>query len=33
MHFLSLKDFDRFCERLGVTVEKRIPLVKTSLSP
>jgi len=33
IHFLSLKDFDRFCERLGVTVEKRIPLVKTSLSP
>ncbi|MCF7972661.1 MAG: homoserine O-acetyltransferase [Phycisphaerae bacterium] len=33
IHFLSLKDFDHFCERLGVTIEKRIPLVKTSLSP
>jgi homoserine O-acetyltransferase len=33
IHFLSLRDFDRFCARLGVTVEKRIPLVKTSLSP
>ena len=29
VHFLSLKDFDRFCERLGVKVEKRIPLIKT----
>ena len=29
IHFLSLKDFDRFCERLGVKVEKRIPLIKT----
>ncbi len=29
IHFLSLKDFDRFCEKLGVKVEKRIPLVKT----
>ncbi len=33
IHFLSLKDFDAFCRRLGVTVEKRIPLVETSLSP
>ncbi len=33
IHFLSLKDFDEFCRRLGVTIEKRIPLVKTSLSP
>jgi homoserine O-acetyltransferase len=33
IHFLSLKDFDRFCEKLGVMVEKRIPLVKTRLSP
>jgi len=33
IHFLSLKDFDEFCEKLGVKVEKRIPLVKTSLSP
>ncbi len=33
IHFLSLRDFDRFCERLGVTIEKRIPLVKTRLAP
>ena len=33
IHFLSLKDFDEFCRKLGVKVEKRIPLVKTSLSP
>ena len=33
IHFLSLKDFDRFCKRLGVKVEKKIPLVKTRLSP
>ena len=33
IHFLSLKDFDAFCERMGVTIEKKIPLVKTRLSP
>jgi len=33
IHFLSLKDFDRFCKDLNVTVEKRFPLVKTSASP
>jgi len=33
IHFLSLKDFDRFCKRLGVKVEKKIPLVKNRLSP
>jgi len=33
IHFLSLKDFDRFCEGLGVRVERRIPLSKTHLSP
>ncbi len=33
IHFLSLKDFDRFCRKLGVKIEKRIPLIKTSLSP
>ncbi|MEE9370873.1 MAG: homoserine O-acetyltransferase [Sedimentisphaerales bacterium] len=33
IHFLSLKDFDRFCQKLGVTVEKRIPLGKTRLRP
>ena len=33
IHFLSLKDFDEFCKKLNVRVEKRIPLVKTYLSP
>ena len=33
IHFLSLKDFDEFCKELGVKVEKKIPLVKTRLSP
>jgi len=33
IHFLSLKDFDEFCAKLGVRVEKRIPLIKTSVSP
>jgi homoserine O-acetyltransferase len=31
IHCLSLKDFDRLCRRLGVRVEKKIPLVKTRL--
>ncbi len=26
IHFLSLKDFDDFCDRLGVRIEQRIPL-------
>ncbi len=33
IHCLSIKDFDEFCERLGVKVEKKIPLAKSSLSP
>jgi homoserine O-acetyltransferase len=33
IHFLSLKDFDQFCKELGVRVERKIPLAKTSLSP
>jgi len=33
IHFLSLKDFDEFCEKLGVRVEKKIPLAKARLSP
>jgi homoserine O-acetyltransferase len=33
IHCLSLKDFERFCKRLAVRVEKKIPLIKTSLSP
>jgi len=31
VHFLSLKDFDRFCTELSVKVEKKIPLGKTRL--
>jgi len=33
IHCLSLKDFDQFCKRLAIKVEKKIPLVKTSFSP
>ena len=33
IHFLSLKDFDEFCRKLGVRVERRIPLIKARLSP
>jgi homoserine O-acetyltransferase len=33
IHCLSLKDFDKLCKKLGVKVEKRLPLVKTYLSP
>jgi len=33
IHCLSLKDFDEMCHRLGVRIEKRIPLAKTSASP
>ncbi len=33
IHCLSLRDFDAFCKKLGVKVEKRIPLIKTRLSP
>jgi homoserine O-acetyltransferase len=33
IHCLSLKDFDAFCRRLGARIERRIPLVKTRLSP
>jgi homoserine O-acetyltransferase len=33
IHFLSMKDFDEFCRRIGAVVEQRIPLVETSLSP
>ncbi len=33
IHCLSIKDFDGFCKRLGVRVEKKIPLIKISLSP
>jgi methionine biosynthesis protein MetW len=33
IHCLSLKDFDEFCRKLDVKIEKRIPLVKSRLSP
>jgi len=33
IHCLSLKDFERFCKRLAVKVEKKIPLIKARLSP
>jgi len=33
IHFLSLKDFDEFCKKLGVKIEKKIPLAKTRFSP
>jgi homoserine O-acetyltransferase len=32
IHFLSLKDFERFCGILGVRIEKRIPLGKKGVS-
>jgi homoserine O-acetyltransferase len=33
IHFLTLKDFDCFCKKLDVKVEKKIPLIKSSISP
>ena len=33
IHCLSLRDFEELCAKLGVTIERRIPLVKTSPSP
>ncbi len=33
IHFLSLRDFDEFCEKLGVVVEDKIALSKSRLSP
>ncbi len=33
IHCLSLKDFDGLCRKLGIKVERRIPLTKTRLSP
>jgi homoserine O-acetyltransferase len=33
IHCLSMRDFDAFCKKLGVKVEKKIPLIKTRLSP
>jgi len=33
IHFLSIKDFDEFCKKLAVRVEKKIPLIQTRPSP
>lgn len=33
IHFLSLKDFERFCKELDVRIEKKIPLGRTAWSP
>ena len=33
IHLLSLKDFDGFCKKMGVKVEKKIPLAKARLKP
>ena len=33
IHCLTIKDFDRFCEELGVTIEKKIPLKRSYKNP
>jgi len=33
IHFLSIKDFDSFCRKMGVKVEKRICLIKSRFNP
>jgi homoserine O-acetyltransferase len=33
IHFLSIKDFDEFCRKLGVTIERKMPLAKNRLTP
>ncbi len=33
IHCLSLKDFEEFCKKLDIRIEKRIPLTKVKLSP
>ncbi|MCU0918418.1 MAG: homoserine O-acetyltransferase [Planctomycetes bacterium] len=33
IHCLSLRDFEELCHKLGVAIERRVPLVKTSASP
>jgi methionine biosynthesis protein MetW len=33
IHFLSIKDFDRFCRKLNVRVKRKTPLIKTRISP
>ncbi len=32
IHFLSIDDFDEFCDELGVTIEEKIPLQRTGAS-
>jgi homoserine O-acetyltransferase len=32
IHFMSIKDFDQFCEQIGAKVEKKIPMKKTRQS-
>lgn len=33
IHFLSLSDFDRFCDDLGIRIEQRLPLGKRTAKP
>jgi len=33
IHCLSLRDFEKFCKKLGVKVERKIPLAKANLNP
>lgn len=33
IHFMSLKDFDEFCEEIGAVIEARIPLIGNRQSP
>ncbi|MBN1788185.1 MAG: homoserine O-acetyltransferase [Sedimentisphaerales bacterium] len=33
IHFLSLKDFEAFCEEIGAKIETKIPLIGNSKSP
>jgi homoserine O-acetyltransferase len=32
VHFFTIKDFDRFCDKLGVRIEKKIALRGTQFS-
>lgn len=33
IHFLSIRDFDRFCDDIGIIIERRLPLGKRSAQP
>lgn len=33
IHFLSIRDFDRFCDDLQITIERRLPLGKRTAKP